>query len=371
MTTEASASQSSQSEVAEDALSQESLSPEILTHPPSSQPTKRSSKGLLVVLILQLAIAIVGVFGWLTLKTQLTLTEQELVTMHKRIDTLNPRSELERLNNTLGSRITHIKTRIENLQGQQDSLRTAVVKAYDLASRTQRGWIIAEAQYLTRIAQQRLHLMRDLGGAITALEAVDRQLEELADPRFSPILAALKADIATLKAFPQPDLEAISFKLDQIIIQSRDVLIEKPSVSPIKQSSDTKPTVNSPEVPERSQNGVFMQLIHEVNKHLVIRRHDQSMPPLPDAQTQLYRYQLLRLKLEAVRLAVLQENDVEYHRLLRSVLALIGTHYSLPNAKPLIDELKGLQHLHIRPEMPTIHRSIRVLSQWNGSEELN
>lgn len=371
MTTEASASQLSATEPTEHDPSLESPSSERVNPPPSSQPVKRSSRYILIVVILLLAITMVGVFGWSTLKTQLALTEQGLVEINKRIDTLNPAPALERLSNALDSRINSTQTRIEDLQGQQDSLRTAVVKAYDLASRTQRGWIIAEAQYLTRIAQQRLRLMRDLGGAIAALQAVDQRLEEQADPTFSPILAALEADIVTLKAFPQPDLEAISLKLDQIITQSWGVLIEKPSLHPSKQSADSEPAANSVQASERSQNGVLMQLIHEVNKHLVIRRHDRPMPPLPDAQTQLYRYQLLRLKLEAVRLAVLQENDVEYHRLLRSVVALIGTHYSIPNAKPLIDELKNLQRLQIRLEMPSIRRSLTALSQLNGSEELN
>ncbi len=322
-------------------------------------------------LILASVSTVIGLFAWAQLKYQLGLAEQARLTMSARIDELDPTPAIERFTKVLNSETMNLRKRIDSQQQQQTSLRTAVVRAHGLASRTQRGWVIAEAHYLVELAQHKLRLMRDLDGAIVALEAAEQRLRTLSDPSFKPIYRALTADIEALKTFPRPNLAAISLKLDQIINQHWLKLIDKPDLQQSQSSSTLTPASKTNKDQPPGQEGLLIKLLKEINKHLIIRRHDQPLQPLPDERIQLYHHQLLRLMLEAIRLAILTENDAEYHRQLQSTIDWINTHYSTINAKPLIGELESLTTIQIRPKLPNVSRSLAALLKVSENERLN
>ena len=330
---------------------------------PSSWPKLVSWFTLLLVFLS----AALGLFAWTQLKHQLTLAEQTRLEMSKRIDDLDPTPALEQFTKILNSETTKLRKRIEIQQQQQTSLRAAVVKAHGLASRTQRGWVIAEALYLVELAQHKLELMRDLDGAIAGLEAADQRLRTLDDPSLSHIYKALTSDIENLKAFPRPNLAAISLRLDQIINQHAPMLIEKP----YHQQSQPLPLMSTSQANQPAgEEGLLVDLLKEINKHLIIRRHDQPLQPIPDERMQLYHHQLLRLKLEAARLAILREDDAEFHRQLQSALDWVGIHYSAVNAKPLTEKLEGLKTIQIRPKLPDASRSLNILLELSETEGL-
>ena len=314
--------------------------------------------------------ATLGVFAWTHLKHQLTLAEQTRLAMGSRIDDLDPTPALEQLTKTLNSETTNLRERIEIQQHQQRSLRAAVVKTHGLASRTQRGWVIAEALYLVELAQHKLEFMRDLDGAVAALEAADQRVRTLDDPSFSYIHTVLNTDIKNLKAFPRPNLSAISRKLELIINQHVPMLIEKP----YHQQSRSLPLRSTSQAntdQSTGEEGLLVDLLKELNKHLIIRRHDQPLQPIPDKRMQLYHYQLLRLKLEAARLAILREDEVEFHHQLQSALDWIGMHYSAVNAKPLTEKLEGLKTIKIRPKLPDASHSLHMLLELSKTKGLS
>lgn len=334
---------------------------------------KRSKWPMLIVftaLLLGLASIILGGVVWTRLNHQLALAAQARVELSKRIENLNPTPVLEKFTKIFLAEVTDLKTQLENQQRQQVALREAVVQAHDLASRSQRGWIIAEVKYLVELAQHKLQLMRDIDGAIAALRSADQRLKVLFDPSFAPILKVISADIEVLKSFPRPDLVAISLKLNRIITQHWPMLVEKPKTQP-SQLVNIASVSKKHEDQTHGQESVLVALLTEINKHLVIRRHDQPLQPLPEAQIQLFHYQLLRLKLEAARLAVVTENNAEYQRQLQSALDWISAHYSTANAKVLIDELESLKAIQIRPDLPNVNRSLSALSQLKGNQRSN
>ena len=87
----------------------------------------------------------------------------------------------------------------QQLQEQQDSNARELEQ---LASANQQDWLLAEAEYLLRLANQRLHLERDWNSALSMLQAADNVLAETHNPRTKAVRAAIAKEIPALKANP-------------------------------------------------------------------------------------------------------------------------------------------------------------------------
>ncbi len=88
-------------------------------------------------------------------------------------------------------------------------------QAMQLLQQNQRGWALAEIDYLLRMAHRRLQVARDISGAIAALQGADSRIQQLGDLKLFKIRQQLNSDIAELKAIHQVDVSGIAMRLDE------------------------------------------------------------------------------------------------------------------------------------------------------------
>ncbi|MGB0713984.1 MAG: uroporphyrinogen-III C-methyltransferase, partial [Gammaproteobacteria bacterium] len=100
-------------------------------------------------------------------------------------------------------------------EGQSD-LQTAMGNVRLFAAKGPEGWVLAEVEYLMRIANHRLMLQRDPVTAEVAMRAADQRLRSLNDPVLVPVREKLAAEINALGALPKPDLEGMGLSLDAL-----------------------------------------------------------------------------------------------------------------------------------------------------------
>jgi uroporphyrin-3 C-methyltransferase len=175
-----------------------------------------------------------------------------------------------------------------------------------------------------------------------------------------PLRDALDTDISSLTAFPLPDLAGVEGRLNQILIDYYPLPI-KPDTqkgTPIALSNGNQTIQNQGE----NSTNPLLTLIQELNKHLVVRHHDEPLQPQPSLQAQLYQHQILRIRLEATRLAVIREDDAVFHNQIRAALDWLDTHTAFAASEHLKKELKELDKIDIRPQLPDISRSIEALN---------
>lgn len=327
--------------------------------PPQAVNTK-SSKSALYISIIAFCLASGTAAGGYWVWQQITDAQHTLADLAERTNALDLQNKVDRLQQRLDADTMRLSSQLSEQHQLQESLSKAVIKAHATATRDQRDWIIAEVIYLVELANQRLLLIRDIDTAAASLQAAAKVLQEFSDPGLIPLHEALLADIVNLKATSLPQLDEIARELDQILIDLKPLPVLKAET---RQSTASEPAAahQASQQPGVKSQNLFLSLVQEINKHVVVRRHDQPLQPLPSVAAQLYYRQILRLRLEAARHAVIREDDLEFHQQLRSAMQWIDTHLSVAQVNQLSKQLDKLDQINIRRELPNISASITAL----------
>ena len=83
-----------------------------------------------------------------------------------------------------------------------------------MGSTTRSDWLLAEAEYLARLARQRLQTERSVKSPLALLESVDAILSQIDDPNLLVARNAVAEDITKLRLVADIDREGciLSFK---------------------------------------------------------------------------------------------------------------------------------------------------------------
>lgn len=325
--------------------------------------------GLLLFFFLLTALGGVGAGYWVWRDMNQTLVEQskQLNDLGMGLANLDQRPQLQALQSKLAQESSTQAQASAALERKLQSLQDAVTSVHDLTTRDQRAWALAETEYLMRVATDRLRLMRDFDGAIAALEAADQRLHRFADPRLLPVREALADEIRTLRDFKRPDLVGIALRLDRMTSN----LQMMPLADRFRDEAEKfTPAAEAGE--KTGVSGVLSTVWSKVSEGITIRHHDKPIESLPDAETELHLHQLLRLRLEAARIAVLRQDNHEYHQQLTAAQDWVKAYYRGESSEALALELQTLQAENLRPELPDITASLiklQKLAQPSASEE--
>ena len=238
----------------ETAASGESLAvtPAGKDHPDTTAPTasgtaaaKKTSKGgssapgwiaLLLVLALTAGLAWLlreqqGKDAGIAARLQAIETEAGAEVTGSDLDQLDTRWQGQ-----LGTALSSINADTEELERQsgqlsqslgtlQEQLSQQQAELSSYSARDRDDWLLAEAQYLLRMANQRLIMADDVAAAQALLGSADKILLELDDVRLHEVRAAVASDLAAVRAVPRVDVEGVYLRLAALIEQAGKLVI--------------------------------------------------------------------------------------------------------------------------------------------------
>ncbi len=225
------------------------------------------------------------------------------------------------------------------------------------SARDEDTWLRAEAQYLLRLANQRVLMARDPDSAIALLQSADDILRELGDPGLHEVRAATAAEIAALRALPRVDVEGIYLRLSALIEQAASLRIfEAPEID-YRAAPEAADTWQN-----RLQRG-YEQAIARLSEYIVIRRRDVPMQALMDPQWEGLVRQNLRMLLEQSQVALLRGNQKLYSESLERARHWVAQFSETDEAAAaaMDAELLALQAETVAVEMPDLSRSVQAL----------
>ncbi len=245
------------------------------------------------------------------------------------------------------------------LEERETELRAAVADVHRRVGRSGTQWMIAEAEYLLRIANHRLILARDTETARIALELADQRLRDTKDPGWAGVREQIARDIAKLSAFEAPDTAGLSARLAALIEQIPRLKIARATIGPER----TLPEKVAREPGERSWNTLMDDLWAGFKDSVRIRERDKPVSAMLAPEHQFFLYENLKLHLEAARLGLVRGDQALFHDNLTVAADWIGKYFepgegassALRNA---IDEMLKVE---IHPELPDISQSLRAL----------
>ncbi len=261
------------------------------------------------------------------------------------------------------SGLVSITQQIQQLTEKLEATEAISQQSMEVINRNQRDWMIAEVNYLLRMAHQRIEIARDVNGAIAALKGADSRIAELGDLRMMPIRKQLAEDIGSLSSIHQADINGISLEIDQMLSHIPDL--------PFKSAEEELRTQlelpeEKPETVVTDTGQTFMDSVLDTVKQIGdIKIHKRSIKTASSANQQVQVEQTLRTYLLSARLAVLRLEQAQFLYEVNSIKALLEKHYDLTdnrieNMQKNLDQYLAIQ---LRPELPQLTGAWEMLQQ--------
>lgn len=231
-----------------------------------------------------------------------------------------------------------------------------------IASTDREDWKLAEAEYLLRLANQRLVLERDSRNALALAETTDAILRDLGDADLLPIRRALARDIQALKLADSVDREGLYLRLLALNEQVPNLPLVEPmrdvSSAPTRDDASTEASPGLWSTIKQS----FARLVERVSGHIRIRHHDEPIAALADPREQFILRQQLQLMLEQAQAALLREQTELYQSSLTRAADWLEQHYALnPRTESALTSLRELAAVDIAPELPDLNDALKLL----------
>lgn len=353
---------------------------------PAPAPPGRRGSSAVAWLALLLALALAGGAGWYVFTTQQgeaelkqRLAEVESLAADRGVDDRSFASEeaLEQLGERLRGELRDGLAALESEAGRQGSeaeRRAASISAlgdqltelraelarFSAADRD--SWLLAEAEYLLRLANQRLIMAGDTASAQVLLTSADQILRELDDAAMYDARGAVASDLAAVRAVPSVDVEGIYLRLSALVEQAdKLVIFQMPEPEPRLEQAPAEDWQG------RLQQG-YQSALLKLSDYVVIRRREAPMATLMDPQWEGLVRQNLRMLLEQAQVALLSRNQTLYRESLQRSNYWVAEFFESDEAaaRAMAREIDQLADLQIEVEVPDLTRSLTAI---NGAIE--
>lgn len=336
------------------------------------KPNKKQTSSffiLILLLLLLTGLAVGGYFAWQFWNQYSSAQEQ-------RIKALENAATLQ------GSQVqTLASAQTENTEGQNEIVNTiqasqeAIQQRLDshtqriraLAGTSRNDWLLAEARYLLRLANQRLLVERGTDGARALLESADNILRSVDDSAVMAVRSAIANEVIALKLAQTVDRQGLYLELSAIKqqIQALPLIPFRPNAAETETSATSiqEPRLETPWYD--SVWGSIKNAFGNLGRFVQIRSHDQAPELLVTQTQQLQTINHLMLMFEQAQFALLHEEEMIYRNSLEEAVKWWDNYYSHYNEHEILRaEIKNLQKTTIVQVLPDISRSSELLTDY-------
>jgi len=238
-----------------------------------------------------------------------------------------------------------------------------------LVGRSPTQWMVAEAEYLMRLAQERLGIARDLITAQAALELADERLRETSDPGWGRVRDQLAREIAAVAAVRLPDYAGLDGRLKAL---GEHIGKLKPKGL---RSADTAAAAEQAAADTTEQDAfdrLWSDLKQGLQNAVRIRRTDQPIAALPPPGGDELLGVQIASQLETASLALARHDSAGFAAQLRRVIGALEQWYDLgdPAVAQISQSLRDLAGIDLEPQMPDISGSLRLLRETRSLQAL-
>jgi len=288
------------------------------------------------------------------------------IEQQKQTIALQQQTIVEDLQKELADQQETVQAGMNDLAERIDSTAARVLA---LSSVSRDDWKLAEAQYLLRLAEQRILLERDSQNAIALALSADDILRDLNQADLVGVRKLLAEEIAVLKMAGFVDREGIYVRLAALSNQIDAIpFIEPLGTSPDDEVEDESPVEN--QTWSDKAKGLFYRVLHKLGSYVRVRDHGKNINAVLPPSEQKYLQQNLRLMLEQAQVALLRNESQIYTESLIKAQNWVNQYYTLnTEAEAVLTELKSLQEENVAPELTSFTNSSAALADYIARQE--
>lgn len=241
------------------------------------------------------------------------------------------------------------------LAATQNELAAMAERLRDVESSRSGDWVVAEAQYLVRLANQKLLIGTDIGSAVELLDDADELLFELGYPEARSARQALASDILRLEQVRQVDYQGIYFRLSGLVSLVSD--LPMPEIQSLEDDIGADEVVSD----QPGWKRWWQSFVSRLEPFFIIRRDSDAETMLSSEQLELQKLRV-QILLHEAQLGLMSTEQEIYRDSLESAMTLVGEFFGESDqAERLIDQIEALASMNVQIEIPQITASLRAL----------
>lgn len=285
-------------------------------------------------------------------------TDQALLSLNQLTDTLSDQST------GLIADQSQFEKQIEKLEKKIDDLQLRVNtqgrRMAEFGSSTRSDWLLAEAVYLSRLANQRLQTERGVKNPLALLESVDHILQELEGEDLLPVRRALAEDITALRLVKDVDRQGMYLELQALAnnIESLPLIDIPAQMAAAKELA----TAEEWKAEESNHADVKSGFFYEIRSLVrVTQRKTPIEPILQPAEAALVKYNLAMM-LEQAQIALLREEQGIFETSLAKADDYLSRFFqSNSKVQAVTERLTVLRQMSVQQQLPAITRNLEAL----------
>lgn len=252
---------------------------------------------------------------------------------------------------------------ITEIQAYQENLRNNLTNIVRNNQHLRNDWLMAEAEYLVKIANHRLLLEKDTTTAAVALKAADARLAEVADPALLYIRKILAKDLQTLANIQTVDLAGLSVTLSALSNNIPNLPLRTPDPKTHQLNQEEKAPSSSEVKGIKELPAAIWQ---DIKGLIVIRHHQKPLEPLLAPNQHFFLLQNLALLLEQSRLALLNGRNEIYQERLSTTEKWISQYFDTEHnvTRNMLANIDELQKFDIDPTLPDISSTYSAIKKY-------
>lgn len=320
---------------------------------PASQPSVKQGGSKTGAIAIALVIALgAGLYyhghqQTLTQNSQMAALQQEISQLQSQLQSSLKTSQQE----TLSQVNTNLQRTETSIEQQEKSITGLQMALSEMKGRRPNDWLLAEADYLVKMAGRKLWLEHDTASATILLESADHRIAELNDPSLTPIRQAMHTDITALKAVARIDRDGLVLRLTSL----QEEIGKLPLANAILPEAEAVETTEvSTSVDDWKQN-VMTSLKNFSDHFITYRQRDGSVIPLLTPKQDFYLQENIKSKLETAIKSVYREQGELYTTSLAMAKDWAEQFYNMddPAVQSFIATLEALGQENIEADYPS------------------
>ena len=331
----------------------------------NATPPRKAKNGGMVLGAVAIVIALaIGAGLYLNGKHQADLQAQTNQRLSEQLSALQQQASNDK--QQLTQQLSSTETALQKAEAQQGAsakeLETLREKVAVISGNDVRSWLLAQADYLVKLAGRKLWSDQDVTTAAALLKSADASLADMNDPSVMNVRRALTQDITTLSSVSQVDYDGVILKLNQLSNNVDNLRLADNDSDDAPMDSDGGELSGS--VREWRQN--LVKSWHNfMDDFITIRRRDNTAQPLLAPNQDVYLRENIRSRLLIAAQAVPRHQDEIYKQSIDTVSAWVRAWYDTNDAatKAFLAQLDELSQQSINMDLPDNLESQPLLEQ--------
>jgi len=247
----------------------------------------------------------------------------------------------------------------EKLESTRKELNDAIARVQRQLGKTRGDWLIADAEYLLSVANERLHLVGDVNTTREALEAADQRLRESGDAGTFKVREQIAREIAVIKSITVPDIvgtyasiQTLQDRVDKLVL-----------FLPYTGKTLTAPAEEKEQPGKTTEDqGLLDSAMNQLEDMVTIRHTEHPIKEILTPQEAQFIREQLRVKLEMVKISLVQHHEALFQSSLADAKKWTEQNFTKnTDVNNFIAELDRLNTIKIHSQFPDISSSLKML----------